>query len=79
VLDPEFARPATKALWSAITCAETRDACETIERFATFCVHQDQSGICRSINAAEAEALWRLIATAGQWLERMAASLASEA
>lgn len=75
VLDPEFARPATKTLWSAIDCDETRTACETIEQFAAFCEGYPPEGMPKAIGAAEADELRRLIATAGRWLERLSDSL----
>jgi hypothetical protein len=67
----------SSSLWAAVD-ADTREACETLERFARFCARTDPSGIARSVNAREAAALGQCITTADQWLDRLAASLVSE-
>ena len=64
--------------WEAIECAETREACETLERFSRFCVRVDAAGLVLSVNATEAAALRECIAVADQWLDQLATGLASE-
>jgi hypothetical protein len=64
--------------WAAIHDSEIREACETLERFSKFCARTDPSGIGRSVNAAEAAILAKYISATDQWLDRLAASLASE-
>jgi hypothetical protein len=66
------------APWSAITCPETRDACETLERFARFCQRVEPTGISRAVNADEAEKVRQFIEIADQWFDRLVAGLAAE-
>ena len=64
--------------WDAIECAETRDDCETLERFTQFCERTEPAGIARAVNANEAEALRLYIATVDDWLDRLTAALTAE-
>jgi hypothetical protein len=72
--DPD---PVRLSPWIEIECEDTREVCETVERFAAFCARHAQSRL-GAINATEARALQRCTSTAGQWLERLAASLEGE-
>ncbi len=65
--------------WEAIECADTREACETLERFAKYCESSASEGIGRAVNATEAQEIRRLIAIADQWLDQLSANLAAEA
>jgi hypothetical protein len=65
--------------WEAIECADTREACETLERFAKYCEGSASEGIGRAVNATEAQEIRRLIAIADKWLDRLSANLAAEA
>jgi hypothetical protein len=76
VLDPEFAR--TKSPWGAIECADTREACETLERFAKYCESSAPEGIGRAVNAAEAQEIRRLIPVIDRWLDQLSANLSAE-
>jgi hypothetical protein len=64
--------------WAAIECAEIREACETLERFAAFCARQHPAGICRALNETEAGALSELIDIAGVWLDLMRQQVTTE-
>ena len=64
--------------WMGIESHETREACETLERFAKFCEANGPTTISRGVSASEAEIVRRLIATADQWLDGLAAELSSE-
>jgi hypothetical protein len=73
-------RPATgpRSPWQEIECAETREACETLERFAEYCERSGSEWIGRAVNATEAQEIRRLIAIADSWLDRLAANLSAE-
>jgi hypothetical protein len=64
-----------KSPWAAIECAETRDVCETVEKFAKYCERSESKSIARAVSATEAQELRRLIAITDQWLDSFAANL----
>lgn len=66
------------SLWNAIACPETREACETLERFARFCQRVEPTAISRDVNAAEAEKVRQFIEIADRWFDQLVAGLAAE-
>jgi hypothetical protein len=71
-------RKAASSPWQEIECAETREACETLERFAEYCERSSSEGIGRAVNTNEAQEIRRLIAIADSWLDRLAANLSAD-
>ncbi len=64
--------------WAAIESAEAREGCATLEAFAAFCADHEPELIGRVVSAAEVEALRPLIATAGEWIARLAEGFTDE-
>jgi hypothetical protein len=61
--------------WGDIESQKTREACETLERFAKYCERCESSVITSAVSGAEARELRRLIDIAGGWLDRLAMGL----
>ena len=68
----------SRSPWQDIECAETRAACEALEKFAQFCDRHEPTAISRAVNMTEAEAVQRYSATIGLWLDRLVADLSAE-